>query len=260
MRTAISLMAFVASATAVPAQFDVNRMIEERLAQLGQDEQPVEGLIIADDDGPFVPNNFIGSFRLELHSFVGDSERTDSPKEFLYWSNADMTALQLNVTDAQGAPHPIKVITDLTNKWQYILMSDPSDKKIAVRKRKKKVTVVDAPDDVATRTTEMRTINGFKCTKTVVVTKEGTWTGWTTDGIPPPFEDMIGNMKPNSLSARSLIKYKNVTSFPIEYEWSDKEGKERIKGYVRDIKLGSVPDDAFSRQGYELIEQPAKGR
>ena len=94
------------------AQFDINSILQQQGA----------GMRMEDDNDPFVPNTFIGSFRMEMHMFDSVAERKESPMNLRYWSSPDMMLVQM-ATPGQGG-RDMKVMTDLKGKWQYMLMTD----------------------------------------------------------------------------------------------------------------------------------------
>ena len=48
-----------------------------------------EGVNLVDDNDPFTPNRFIGSFRMETRIYRGTEEQRTSPTTLRYWSSAD---------------------------------------------------------------------------------------------------------------------------------------------------------------------------
>lgn len=258
MRAFVSLLSASAFLVA-SAQFDMNKMIQEKMAkqQGGQGEQG--NVKVEDDNDPFVPNTFVGSFRMEMHSFDGDQEKKNSPTNMRYWSAEDKTLNKMEMPDSKG--QDMRVMTDLKNKWQYTLMVDDKGRKTAMKSKKKKVTMEekkDAKEPEITETTETKTIEGHSCTKTIVKTDDGTWTGWVAKDVPAPFGDMARSVGHRG-DDKMMKSYKGM-GFPLEFEWVDAKGKDRLVCHVKELKVGAVDQSVFSLDGYEVTEMPSFGQ
>lgn len=241
------------------AQVDMNKMIQERMAR--QQGQGAGGgnVKIEEDNGPFVPNEFVGSFRMEMHMFDGATEKKDSPTNMRYWSTEEMTMNKMEMPDRKG--QDMRMMTDLKGKWQYTLMTDEKGKKTAMKSKKKKVTMSeqkDAKEPEITETGETRTIEGHNCTKTIVKTEDGTWTGWVAKDLKAPFSDMARSVGHRG-NDKMMKSYKGM-GFPLEFEWVDAKGKDRIVCYVKELKVGPVEAGVFSLDGYEVTEMPSFGQ
>ena len=77
MRNLLSIL-FCSLLLSATAQTELEKMIQERMAG--------SGMKVEDDTTPFVPNEFIGSFRMEMHMFKGTTEAEHSPTNMRYWS------------------------------------------------------------------------------------------------------------------------------------------------------------------------------
>ncbi|MBK8614303.1 MAG: hypothetical protein IPN85_12675 [Flavobacteriales bacterium] len=64
-----------------------------------------KGVSVEDDNDPFVPNTFIGSFRMENHLFKNGEEEKDSPTNMRYWSTPERTMTKVEMPDAKGRGH-----------------------------------------------------------------------------------------------------------------------------------------------------------
>lgn len=245
------------------AQVDINKMIQERMAKQGSAGQPGGGDVkVEDDNDPFVPNTFLGSFRMEMHHYDGQTEKKNSPNNMRYWSAADMTSNQMILPESGG--QEMRMLTDLKGKWQYVLMTDKKGKKTAMKSRKKKVSMSDAGDRSAAKpkievTNETKVIEGHTCTKTIVTTEEGVWTGWVAKDLRGPFQEMLRNMRQGS-DAQMVKGYDDVLGFPLEYEWVASKGTDRMVCHIRELKVGPVDASAFSLDGYEVTEMPSFGQ
>lgn len=243
MRLPIFLLT-TAALTAASAQIDLSKIMQ----------QPAGGVKVEDDKSPFVPNTFIGSFRMEMHSFKNGQEDKNSPTNMRYWSSAEMTMMK---TEAAGMKEgeEMKILTDLKNKHQYMLMTDSDGKKTAMKQRKKNITMdedkLKSEADVK-KTSETREIEGHACTKYIVTTEDGTWTGWVAEDMKAPFEDMARSAaKGNERMQQNMHE---MPGFPLEFEWVSTDGKDKTVSYIRDLRYGSVEESVFSLDGYEIMD------
>ena len=215
---------------------------------------------VEDDNDPFVPNAFTGSFRMEMHRYKNGVETGDAPMNMHYWSSPDMTLMSMAVENTKaGRGTEMKVLTDLKDKWNYMLMTDPKGTKTAMKSHKKKYTFgthgKDAPDNQFTVTKETKMIDGHKCTKVIGTTADGTWTGWVAKDIAVPFGDVANNMD-LSAAQRGRQDWQGLSGFPLEYETADKDGKKTTQVFVKDLKIGDVDPSVFSISDYKVMEIP----
>ena len=216
----------------------------------------VEDMKVEDDNDPFTPNEFVGSFRMEMHQFVKDVEAKDSPTNMRYWSSPDMTMIGISPEGSKGSD--MKMLTDLKGKWSYILMTDDKGKKTAMKSRKKKVTFKTTEDDENVKftvTNETKVIEGYTCTKVIGTTEDGTWTGWVAKDITVLFGDIANNMNRSAMQKKKQ-DWGGIQGFPLEYETVDKNGKDRMVVYVKDLQIGAVDPSVFSISDYKVMEIP----
>lgn len=247
MRYVFLSIALVASA-ATSAQIDISKIMA------GQ------GMKMEDDKSPFVPNSFVGSFRMEMHMYRNGVEEKHSPTNMRYWSSTDMTLYQMVVPEG-GKGQDMKVLTDLKGKWQYMLVSDEKGRRTAMKSRKQAVTMegrTDAQMPEITVTNETRTIDGHVCTKVVARSTEGTWTGWVAKDVQAPFEDMARSIKQGG--NRMAQVHNEVGGMPLEYEFLNAAGDEKLQCFFKDLKVGAPDAALFSLEGYQVTEMPSFSR
>ncbi|MBV6405180.1 MAG: DUF4412 domain-containing protein [Flavobacteriales bacterium] len=217
-----------------------------------------EGITVVDDNDPFVPNSFIGSFRMETHQFRSGAEQERSPMTLRYWSSADKA---LTEASSPGAP-AMRMLVDLKGKWQYMLMPESQGARMAMKMRKKKVVMTAQNGTADTPTVEVtnetRTIDGHRCVKVVARSSEGVWTGWVAQDLPAPFADLqrVAGTGDPRLTQRTA----GVKGFPLEFEWVDANGTDRMVCKVHDLVAGTVDEARFSLDGYQVMELPGMGR
>ncbi|MBK8497626.1 MAG: DUF4412 domain-containing protein [Flavobacteriales bacterium] len=253
------------------AQVDINKMMQERMQRRqaegqGSGTAPGDGsghgVKMEDDNDPFVPNEFIGSFRMEMHHYDGTVEQKNSPMNTRYWSKEDMTLNATEMPERKG--RQMKMLTDLKGKWSYMLMTDEKGKRTAMKSRKRKVVMEEASttakkEPVITVTKETRVIEGHTCTKVIVVTEDGTWTGWVAKDVKAPFTDMMRSVQQRG-NDNHMHAVQGVDGMPLEFEWLPADGKSRMVCYIKELESGKVDPAVFSLDGYEVVEMPSVGR
>ena len=216
-----------------------------------------EGVNLVDDNDPFTPNRFIGSFRMETRIYRGTEEQRTSPTTLRYWSSADQV-----LTEAVAAGNPaMRSLVDLKGRWQYMLMPEGQGARMAMKMRKKKVVMADPGRTEQPRvevTSETRDIAGHRGVKVIARGADGVWTGWVAHDLPSPFPDLqrvVGAGDPE-LTRRMA----DVQGFPLEFEWVDANGTDRMVCTLHDVVIGTVDAGVFSLDGYQVMELPGLGR
>ncbi|HRH37138.1 MAG TPA: DUF4412 domain-containing protein [Flavobacteriales bacterium] len=272
MRLPITLFSSLALLVA-NAQVDINKIMQERMQQhgaAGGQGDPGHGqgngtgnggVRMQDDNDPFVPNEFIGSFRMEMHHYKADVEEKNSPTNMRYWSTTDMTLNHMELPERKG--QTMKMLTDLKGKWSYMLVDDGKGKRTAMKSHKKKVVMEERKGEhkepTINVTSETKVIEGHTCTKVIVMNEDGTWTGWVAKDVKAPFAEM---MRANGQrGSDSHMKAMNgLQGMPLEFEWAPTDGKSRMVCYIKDLVVGKVDASVFSLDGYEVMEMPSFGR
>ncbi|MFZ1686963.1 MAG: DUF4412 domain-containing protein [Flavobacteriales bacterium] len=252
LRTACTTVFVGALATISTAQFDINSILQ----------QQGSGMRMEDDNDPFVPNSFSGSFSMEMHLFDATSELKESPMNLRYWSSEDRMLVGMTVPGQGG--RDVKMMTDLKGKWQYMLMIDAEGKRMAMKSRKKKFVLPDSvqqkhkenKDMDITVTSEKKTIEGHSCTKVIGKCEEGLWTGWVAKDLKGPYADMARHVRASDATMNKRMS--EVQGFALEFEWVPADGKNRMVCYIKDLAPGTVDADVFSLDGYEMIQIPGK--
>ena len=215
---------------------------------------------VVDDNDPFEPNTFIGSLRMEIHSFKNGEEAKESPMEMQLWNSPDKTLISLNAAKTQGTD--LKMLNDLKGKWSYIMMATPNGNKTAMKSHKKKIITSGDDKDKNiqfTVTKETKTIDGHPCKKVISRSEDGIMTAWIAQDIPMTFGDLLRNMRQPGQPDR-FEAFDGVKGFPLEMTSESIDGKEKTVTYVKDLHLGPVDENIFSLEGYKLMEIPGMGQ
>ena len=202
-------------------------------------------------------DNFVGSFRVELHRYNGTVEENASPTNYLCWMNKAMLLYKL-VIPASSQPE-LRQLCDLRSDARWTLVNDDHGNRTAMKGRYVEATentdTKDAPK--AIRTAETRTIEGYTCVKMTATNKEGTWTAWVATELKDPYPNMVRTMEPQT--AQRFAGQPAWDGFPLEYEWTSVTG-ERIVCQVKELVVGSVDEKLFDLEGYKTIELPMFGQ
>ena len=259
------LIPLCAALLAIPAtaQSDADQKALESLRQNGASIGSAMGdMKIVDDNDPFEPNTFIGSFRMEIHTFKNGEEDKESPMDMSLWSSSDKTLFSFNSAKTQGTD--IKMLNDLKGKWSYIMMATSNGNKTAMKTHKKKVIYTcdekgKEKDMSFTVTKETKTIDGHLCKKVIARNEEGTWTAWVAQDIPTPFADLLRSMRQPGQPDR-FKSWDGLNGFPMEMTSESIDGKEKSTMYTKDLQLGPVDEHIFSLDGYKMMEIPGMGQ
>ena len=246
MRSPFLLTALLC-ATIASAQIDLSKIMA------GQ------GMKVEDDKSPFVPNSFVGSFRMENHLYKNGAEEKHSPTTMRYWSSAEMIVIKTELPDQKG--QDMRMLTDLKGKWQYMLMTDDKGRKTALKSRKKTVTMdkeAEAKAPEITVTEETKVIDGQTCVKVISKSPEGTWTGWVAKDLHSPFGDMLRNVKTGDPAMSERMS--KMDGMTLEFEWADANGKDTMHCFIKDVVVGQVDTSVFSLDGYQVTEMPSFGQ
>ena len=203
---------------------------------------------------PGDPNAFIGSFRMEMHTFKSGKEDKHSPLNLRYWSTADKLIYAMEMP---GQPQQMRMLTDLRTNSSYTLIDDGRGNRTAMKTKRPEAAASAAKSEKSqvTVTKETRVIEGRTCTKVVAVSSEGTWTGWVDLSLKNAFTDMTRGMD-GQAAQQSRQARADVDGFPLEFEYVPAKGDERIVGSIRELVIGKVDEALFDITGYQLIDMP----
>jgi len=246
-RTLLSLAAATLLLTGTAtAQFDMNAILQQQGA----------GIQMVPDTDPFMPNVFIGSFNMEMHIYENGKEQKQSPANVSISSSAEKIAFH---TTVPGVKEQMRMIIDQKEKWQYMLVDDGKGNKMAMKTRKMKVIGTEEEKNTNAAdvqvTDETKTIDGHLCKKLIAKSEDGTWIGWMAQDIEVPFELFMRDMQRGGGNFHDDA-ITGIHGFPLEYEWTSTDGKERMQSFIRDLKVGKVDEKVFSLDGYQVMELP----
>ena len=232
------------------AQTDTDNVIKDRMARAGA--------VMEDDMGPFQPNAFIGSFRMELHHTHGATKTKSAPMQLEVWTNVDHSLVR---SSSGGIAPEMTILKDLRGKKQYLLTTDDLGKRVALKSALKKMVptgdgAANAPD--IRMTEETRVIAGQVCKKLVAKDDRGTWIGWMATDLEVPFTYFMQSLGYGEMIAADQLD--GVYGFPLQYEWTDASGTEGLTCVVEDLVVGAVKAEIFTLDGYQIVELPATGQ
>lgn len=242
------------------AQTDIQQKMLERMQKnKSGNEAKAPEVKVEDDNDPFIPNQFTGSFRMEMHQYKNGKEEKGSPVNMQYWSSPEMTLVEMAPDGKKQGT--VRMLTDLKGKWNYMLMTDEKGEKTGMKSRKKKITVSGADEEDNTKftvTNETKVIEGHTCNKVIGTNDDGTWTAWIAKDIDVPFTDMSRSLAGNNARGKKATypASKELHGFPLEMESLSADGKDRTVIHVRELKLGPVDPKVFSIEGYQMMEMP----
>ncbi len=81
----------------------------------------------------------------------------------------------------------------------------------------------------------------------------------TWKDIKAPFGDMARSVGQRG-NDKMMKNYKGMQGFPLEFEWVEAKGKDRMVCYMRELVIGKVDPSVFSLDDYEVTEMPSFGQ
>lgn len=224
----------------------------EALKQLLGSRMPV----IEQDNSPFVPNTFIGSFVFDLVTTNAEGSILEHVRTH-FASSVDM--IYIKQEEVVPEPGEITMLYDLRNKYEYMLGEEKNGIKKASKFRMKRL-VLKAEEEMEveeeelptfTRTTETKLIEGQICTKMIAESSQGDMTGWFTESIVPPLLDLF-NTREQMPMADSDNGGRSSIGFPMEFVLVDPETNTTTIGSAHKLTVGNAPAFYFSLDGYEI--------
>lgn len=210
-------------------------------------------LSITENTDPFVPLDFTGSYRMEMHSFKNGTAEKDSPANIKMAMTPERMAM---APLTKGGKEEVRMIFDLKEKRTYTLMTDAKGKRSGMVMKMMKFNVDGAEtgekeDDVKfERTSDTKVIEGHTCRRYIYSSSEGNGEAWIAEDIK--FDIMTAFARMAGSMPSKHFKQVGFDGLMMENTWNSANGKERVVMYTRDLHLGKVDQALFSTAGYEL--------
>lgn len=205
---------------------------------------------IEEDNSPFKPLDFTGSFTWEIHSSKNDVPEKNSPTFLHMGFDAEHMAWKPEVKDSKEEMH---LVFDLKNKVNYTLMTDKKGKRTGIKMKAKRIVVSDVDDDKeatqVVRTDETRTIEGHTCRKYTFKDNDGHGEAWIAEDIKFNVFEAMGHMVGARADGWQKAPYRGMV---MESTWHSTDGKEKVVVQVRNLVVGKVDPTLFSTAGYEM--------
>lgn len=208
---------------------------------------------ITENTDPFVPLDFTGSYRMEMHSFKNGTAEKDSPANIKMAMTPERMAM---VPLTKSGKEEVRMVFDLKEKRTYTLMTDAKGKRSGMVMKMMKFNVDgtetgEKEEDVKfERTSDTKVIDGHTCRRYIYSSSEGNGEAWIAEDlkfdIMTAFARMAGSMPSQH------FKQVGFDGLIMENTWNSANGKERMVMYTRDLQLGKVDEALFSTAGYEL--------
>ncbi len=252
MRTYLILSLSLLWATVAQGQSNTD-MMKAIMGGQGQVEQ---------DNSPFKPLGFTGSYTWVINSYKGGTLDKDSPMLLRMAFDDEHMAWEPQARPNEGA---MRMIFDLKNKVNYTLMTDEKGKRTGVKMKAMRITMNDADhaSDEATqvvRTQETKVIDEHTCRKYTYKDEEGSGVAWIAEDVKFNAFEALGSMVGARADRWQMAPYQGMV---MENAWTSADGGERVEMSTRDLVIGKVDKALFSTDGYELQDMtnlPVFGR
>lgn len=215
---------------------------------------------IEENDEPFSPTGFTGSYTMEIHSYKKGVEEKGSPMR-----------MRMAITDEKIAmiPEPtpdgeVRMIHDLKERCTYTLMTDKKGERTGMKMKMHKVKVESKePEDdgKVVRTEETKVIDGHTCRKYTFSDAEGSGWSWIAEDVAMDMRKVFGQMA----SGRKVERWQDMPygGMLMETEWTSSDGNERTVMHTKDLVVGKSDPADFSTEGHaiqDLTAFPMPGR
>lgn len=213
----------------------------------GKDKVKVE-----EDNSPFKPLSFTGSFTWEVHSYKNGVAEKDSPMNLHMGFDPEHMAW---VPEGKDTKEQMRLVFDLKEKMNYTLMTDKKGKRTGIKMKAMRITVSDVDDkddDTPTqvvRTNETKTIEGHNCRKYTYKNDDGHGEAWIAEDIKFNAFEAMGNMVGARADNWQKAPYQGMV---LESTWYSTNDKEKVEMYTRNLVVGKVDAALFSTAGYEM--------
>lgn len=243
MRISTLLVSAIFLASTAHAQ-SMKEMMNAALG--GKDKVKVE-----EDNSPFKPLSFTGSFTWEVHSYKNNVEEKDSPMNIHMDFDPEHMAWTPEAKDAKDG---MRLVFDLKNKVNYTLMTDKKGKRTGVKMKAMRITVGDMEEDEGrptqvVRTDETKTIEGHSCRKYTYKNDDGHGEAWIAEDIKFNAFEAMGSMVGARADNWQKAPYQGMV---LETTWYSADNKEKVEMYTRSLVVGKVDAALFSTAGYEM--------
>lgn len=231
--------------------------LEDLMKAAGQNNK----VTVEENNDPFQPLGFTGSYRMEVHSYKGGAEEKDSPMN-VRMAFTDEKMVMAPEGMGKGKEQ-VRMVYDLKNRYTYTLMTDDKGQKTGIKMRMMKVHVNDTDDQddsdrtQVVRTDETREIEGHRCRKYTYTDKDGAGEAWIAEDIDfDPMRAMNSVVGGQKAERWQETPYSGML---METTWNAANGKEKVVMYTKDLVVGKVDEALFSTAGHQMMEMPSMG-
>lgn len=207
----------------------------------------------SDDDADFDPSEvFIGSVDMSMSSNKeGDNKELPT---MTYYSNGEKLAIKMQMGAEVGKQ--MNMIFD--PKAKTITMLEANSKQAMVTKIPDMTDFMDKDsaidEDVKIdKTGETKEIEGFKCRKYVVTSKDGVYEFWITKDIKGSLAGLMADMSGGDKKSNPFgVQMKKMKGFILEGKLKITGEPEEITMKFSNIKQGQPDAKLFSTEGYQI--------
>ena len=206
-----------------------------------------------DDDADFDPSEvFIGSVDMSMSSNK-EGESKDLPT-MTYYSNGEKLAIKMQMGAEVGKQ--MNMIFDPNQKT--ITMLDATSMQAMVTKIPDMTDFMDKDSAIDVdvkidKTGETKDIEGFKCRKYIVTSKDGVYEFWITKEIKGSLAGLMSSMNGGDKGKDPFgYQMKKMKGFVLEAKLKNTGESEEITMKFSNIKQGQPDAKLFSTDGYKV--------
>lgn len=157
-----------------------------------------------------------------------------------------------------GTPGSMTIIVDNAKGKQYMLMN-ANGQKMAMALNIDAANKAITKEPKVTVTKEVKTIDGYKCTRVICETDEQKSDLWITQDVGMQYAEfykMFNSSKGPQASMVKIPELKTVKGFPIEIVSTDTKKGETVTMKIKNISKAKIDAKIFSLEGYQVMEAP----
>lgn len=203
----------------------------------------------------YAPLKFTGSLRLEFQGSVNGENDKSGPEGAQITIQGEKLLVEFTVV---GARHMGELV-DFGTKTQHILMVDEQGTQSAMVRRLEREFIVNADTtNNPERAEETRTMEGYTCRKYLFSDAYGTAEIWIAEGEDVDVSEAFRRMGADSTIG--AVPGMSVVGVVLESTWTSADGSIKTVTRTKDLKVGKVKKDAFSLDGYTVLDLRAGGK
>lgn len=205
-------------------------------------------------DYDVAPNEFIGSFSMEVTEYKKGKMSKDSPMKIHYYFDEYKIAF---IPEAEDQQSPT-LIYDLREKTITTLVDDNGEKSgMKMKMPKIKVKDKDGSGDLygkIEKTDETKAIDGYQCRKYLIENEDTKGYAWVTEDMDINYGKLFSFISMDKGKNSNSLTPMDIQGIPLESHTESKKKNEAYDSVINNIKSGEVDESIFDTSEYEITD------